>query len=58
VALRGSGIREHWRGRMLSLESGAVEDLLAAAPGVTEIARRSTVELIMVNRGRLLDVLR
>jgi hypothetical protein len=32
--------------------------LAAAAPEMSEIARGFTVELIMVNRGRLLDVLR
>jgi hypothetical protein len=49
--------REYWRHRVLSVECGSVSDVVAAAPDLTDIARRFTVELVMVNRGRLLDVL-
>lgn len=49
--------REYWRDRILSVECGSVDDVVAAAPDLTDIARRFTAELVMVNRGRLLDVL-
>jgi hypothetical protein len=49
--------REYWRDRVLSVGCDSVERVVAAAPDLTDIARRFTVELIMVNRGRLLNVL-
>jgi hypothetical protein len=49
--------RQYWRDRVLSVGCGSVSDVVAAAPDLTDIARRFTVELVMVNRGRLLDVL-
>lgn len=42
----------------MSVDSDSVMKLVAAAPELSEIARGFTVELITVNRGRLLDVLR
>lgn len=53
-----STTQEYWRERMMSVDSDSVVSLVAAAPDVSEIARGFIVELIMVNRGRLLDVLR
>lgn len=50
--------RGFWRERIMSVESDLVMSLVAAAPDMSQIARDFTVELIMVNRGRLLDVLR
>mgnify|MGYP001451798798 CR=1 FL=1 len=49
--------RDYWRVRITSIDSDAVMGLVAAAPGVSEVTRRFTTELVMVNRGRLLDVL-
>jgi hypothetical protein len=49
--------REHWRERIMSVDSDSVMNLVVAAPDMSEIARDFTVELIMVNRGRILDVL-
>ena len=57
IELSGPGTREYWRERILSVKSGSVEALVAAAPELSEITRCFTVELVMVNRGRLLDVL-
>lgn len=57
VALCPTQTRDYWRDRILSVECGSVNDVVAAAPDLTDIARRFTVELVMVNRGRLLDVL-
>jgi hypothetical protein len=57
IELCGPGTREYWRERILSVESGSVGALVAAAPELSEITRCFTVELVMVNRGRLLDVL-
>ncbi|CCK50970.1 Conserved protein of unknown function [Mycobacterium canettii CIPT 140060008] len=53
-----STTREHWRERIMAVDKGSVASVIAAAPDMSEIASRFTVELIMVNRGRLLDVLR
>jgi hypothetical protein len=58
MSLCASSTSQYWRERILSLESQTVGDLLAAAPGTTETTHRFTVELVKVNRGRLLDVLR
>lgn len=49
--------RDYWRVRITSIDSDAVMGLVAAAPGVSEVTCRFTTELVMVNRGRLLDVL-
>lgn len=57
VALCNSETRDYWRGRILSVECGSVDHVVASAPDLSDIARRFTVELVMVNRGRLLDVL-
>jgi hypothetical protein len=58
IALCGPRTRDYWRERILSVASDSVVDLVAAAPELSEITGRFTVELVMVNRGRLLDVLR
>ncbi len=58
IGLCGPSTRQYWCERILSVEAESVEDLFAAAPGMTETAYRFTVELVKVNRGRLLDVLR
>ncbi|WP_235746487.1 hypothetical protein, partial [Mycobacterium tuberculosis] len=57
IRLCGPSTREYWRERILSLERRTVEDLFASAPGMTETAHRFTVELVKINRERLLDVL-
>ncbi|MUL76463.1 hypothetical protein FZI94_10420 [Mycobacterium sp. CBMA226] len=57
VALCSPETRDHWRDRLMSVECGSVDDVVASAPDLSDIARRFTVELVMVNRGRLLDVL-
>lgn len=49
--------RDYWRSHIQSVNADSVMSLLAAAPALSEVARRFTTELIMVNRGRLLDVL-
>lgn len=53
-----SATREHWRERIMAVDEDSVASMVATAPDMSEIASRFTVELIMVNRGRLLDVLR
>jgi hypothetical protein len=57
VDLCSAETREYWTARVLSVGCGSVSDVVAAAPDLTDIARRFTVELVMINRGRLLDVL-
>lgn len=52
-----STTRKHWRERIMAVDKDSVASVVAAAPDMPEIARRFTVALIMVNRGRLLDVL-
>lgn len=58
IALCMSETREHWRERILSVQCGPVSDVVAAAPDLSDFTRRFIVELVVVNRGRLLDVLR
>ncbi|MDT5355114.1 MAG: hypothetical protein QOJ56_3646 [Mycobacterium sp.] len=58
ISVCGPTTRGFWRERIMSVDSDSVMRLAAAAPEMSEIARGFTVELIMVNRGRLLDVLR
>jgi hypothetical protein len=58
ISVCGPTTRGFWRERIMSVESDSVGSLVAAAPDMSQIARDFTVELIMVNRGRLLDVLR
>ncbi|WKG04201.1 hypothetical protein [Mycolicibacterium sp. HK-90] len=57
AALCPSETRDFWRDRIMSVECDSVDDVVAAAPDLSDVARRFTVELVMVNRGRLLDVL-
>lgn len=57
ASLGDTTTRQYWRERIMSVDCDSVVNVVAAAPDVSEIARRFTVELIMVNRGRLLDVL-
>jgi hypothetical protein len=58
ISMCGPTTRGFWRERIMSVDSDSVMKLVAAAPELSETARSFTVELIMVNRGRLLDVLR
>lgn len=58
ISVCGPTTRGFWRERIMSVDSDSVMELVAAAPQLSETARSFTVELIMVNRGRLLDVLR
>lgn len=57
VSVCDSGTRDYWRLRVQAVNAESVMGLVAAAPELSEIARRFITELIMVNRGRLLDVL-
>ena len=57
VTLCEAGTREYWRERILSVVPDAVRDLVAGAPEISETTRLFTIELVMINRGRLLDVL-
>ena len=45
IELSGPGTREYWRERIMSVKSGSVEALVAAAPELSEITRCFTVEL-------------
>jgi hypothetical protein len=51
-------VRQHWLDAVLSVQSDVVEALLLAAPGLSEITRLFTREVIMINRRRLLDALK
>jgi len=57
VAQCAAGVQQHWLDAVLSVESGVVGALLDAAPGLSETTRQFTKEVIMINRGRLLDAL-
>ncbi len=49
--------RHHWRERLLSVERDSVEALVARAPGLSEPSYSFTVELVIINRRRLLRAL-
>ncbi|WP_262490831.1 hypothetical protein [Mycobacterium simiae] len=57
VALCEPSTRDYRRERILAVESKSVRDLVSAAPGLSDLTRRFIVELVMISRGRLLDVL-
>jgi hypothetical protein len=48
-------VQQHWLDAVLSVQSDVVEGLLAAAPGLSGTTREFTREVIMINRGRLVD---
>ena len=48
-------VRDHWRKAVLSVHRSTVESILAAAPGLSDITREFTSELLMINRDRLSD---
>jgi len=58
TTLCGPTTRDYWRERITAVNSDSVVNLVGSASEMSEITRRFIVELIMVNRGRLLDVLR
>jgi len=58
VDLCSSDVRAAWHNRLEAIERDAVDDLVGAAPRLSEVTRLFIAELVMVNRRRLLDVLR
>jgi hypothetical protein len=50
-------VRDHWHNAVMSVQSDEVDALLEAAPGLSQVTRRFTKEVIMINRQRLLDAL-
>ena len=63
VALAGAAsrlcrdeVRTYWLDRVLSVDRHSVLDV-SSAPGMADVALEFVVELVMVNRGRLLDEL-
>lgn len=57
VALCPQGTRTHWGERILSVDADSVADVVAGAPGVSDVTQQFTIKLVMANRERLLDVL-
>lgn len=49
--------RQHWRERILSVDRDSVTALASAAPTLSDVTHDFIIELVMVNRGRLLDEL-
>jgi hypothetical protein len=50
-------VRDYWLRAVLSVHSDVVGSNLAAAPGLSDVARNFTQEVIMINRDRLSDAL-
>lgn len=50
-------VRAYWRNRVMSVERDLVEDIVSPALGVADVALEFLVELVMVNRERLLNEL-
>lgn len=64
VALAGAAsrlcrhdVRTYWLERILSVDRDSVRDIVGAAPGLADVTLEFVVELVMANRGRLLDEL-
>jgi hypothetical protein len=57
VALCPERVQRHWLDSVLSVQSDVVDLLLDAAAGLSDATRQFTREVIMINRGRLLDAL-
>ncbi|MEO7262300.1 MAG: hypothetical protein ABI047_13755 [Jatrophihabitantaceae bacterium] len=55
--LCGPYVRGYWLKAVLSVHSDVVESILAAVPGLSDITRDFTGEVIMINRERLSDAL-
>ncbi len=56
--LCSSTVRGHWLDVMMSVSTDLMDELLSATPELSPTTRTFTRELVMVNRGRLLDALR
>jgi len=50
-------VRTYWIDRLLSVDRDSVVDVVSSAPDLADVALEFVVELVMVNRGRLLDEL-
>lgn len=58
AALCPADTRAFWREQLLSVDADVVAETCAAAPTLSDVGQRFTTELVMVNRERLLSVLR
>lgn len=50
-------VRTYWRGRVLSVDRDSVREIVSLAPDVADVALEFVIELVMVNRERLLNEL-
>jgi hypothetical protein len=55
--LCGPDVRKYWLQAVLSVQSDVVGSILARAPGLSDVTRSFTREVIMINRDRLFDAL-
>lgn len=55
LELCAPAVREHWRARVAALREADVARLVSAVPGMSEVVRTFTVELVMCTRRRLID---
>lgn len=55
--LCGPDVRKYWLKAVLSVQSDVVGSILARAPGLSDVTRSFTQEVIMINRDRLFDAL-
>lgn len=58
AGLCSPGTGSHWRERILSVDADSIKGLVESAPGLSTHTHRFITELVMINRGRLLDVIR
>jgi hypothetical protein len=54
--LASPAAREHWLGQMAGVEESACDDIVARVPNLSESTRSFVIEVLSINRRRLLDV--
>jgi hypothetical protein len=57
LALCHASVRSYWREAVVALEEDRIELIVSHVPDLTNITRRFTMEMLTINRRRLLDVL-
>jgi hypothetical protein len=57
TSMRQPAVRRYWASQLAAVEVGAIADLVARVPGMSQLACKFVVELTRINRERLLNAL-